>query len=167
MTEVSKALFASGALGLLYYTRVWSKAKHMESKEEIWRRYDLTPKGFLPDNCLERLPAYYDAWEKVAASLVELNRTRKIRQAIEAMPVLDCSEIRTVPELRRAYILLGFFVHCYVNNENCPWEVLDSEMYKPGTGVSHRELPEPLAVPFHIVCQRLGILFAFQPSFVV
>jgi indoleamine 2,3-dioxygenase len=126
-------------------------------RDEIRARYHLSSKGFLPETCLERLPTKYDAWEEVALKMVVLNRSRTMRQAINDMALVDSSTLSSLPELRRAYIILCQFAHSYVSGETVPWEALPGVESREGTQEVFKTLPPQLAVPLHTVCRKLGL----------
>jgi len=72
--------------------------------------------GFLPkDLPLQRLPhSYYFSWEVLASQLPTLIKTGQIRSLIEKLPILTTSWLRSEPEWRRAYSILGFLTHAYI-----------------------------------------------------
>jgi hypothetical protein len=120
----------------------------------IHEKYGLTDKGFLPESCLDKLPAHYDAWEEVVAEMSELNIAGKLRSRIDAMPVLDCSKLTTEAQWRRAVVILGQFLHSYVNGSNVPWEKLGGPAPEPGAKPA---VPAPLAVPIVEACAHFDI----------
>lgn len=89
---------------------------------EICSRYGLSRNGFLPQECVKRLPQYYDAWENMAAVLPELNRAGKLQEEVADMEMLSCDKLQDEAILRRAYIILGMLVHSYVNGRKVPWD---------------------------------------------
>jgi len=128
--------------------------------QEVRRRYHLSETGgFLPDSCLERLPAEFDAWEAVAADLPQLNRSKALAQRVEALPVLTAAlQGASNKVLQRAYILLGSLVHSYVHREEVPWHCLDGTGEVDTMTRSERKtVPRALAEPYLEVCKVLGM----------
>lgn len=79
--------------------------------------YQISPRnGFLPaETPLARMPdSYYDPWEFVVANLHDLLHKKKIRRVIDSLPLLSTTRLRTEPEWRRAYLLLGFMSNSYI-----------------------------------------------------
>lgn len=72
--------------------------------------------GFLPDQKpLRRLPdLYYEPWEDVIDNLQPLILTKRIRAAVDALPLLSISRLQTEAQLQRAYSILGFLSHSYI-----------------------------------------------------
>ncbi|KAF8467280.1 Indoleamine 2,3-dioxygenase [Kalaharituber pfeilii] len=72
--------------------------------------------GFLPDQLpLRRLPdRYYEPWEDLIDNLQPLILTKRIRAAVNALPLLSINRLRSGPELQRAYSILGFISHSYI-----------------------------------------------------
>lgn len=79
--------------------------------------YDISPhNGFLPDEIpIDVLPdRYYEPWETVARNFQSLILSKRLRQIVDALPVLSTDLLLTEAEWRRAYSLLGFIAHAYV-----------------------------------------------------
>lgn len=72
--------------------------------------------GFLPaEPPLARLPdLYYQPWEIVVENLQDLLQQKRIRRAIDSLPLLSTALLRTEAEWRRAYVLLGFMSNSYI-----------------------------------------------------
>eukprot|EP01052_Picozoa_sp_SAG31_P013815 SAG31_NODE_841_length_11595_cov_3.739388_9_plen_384_part_00 len=127
------------------------------------QRYALSATGgFLPDECLVRLPAAYEPWEALVDQLPELNKQGALEPRVEALPVLETAAGLTTPEeLRRASWVLAALAHSYVNGRNVPWAALggDDEPSAPRALPEGelRRLPAGLAVPWFEVCGRLGM----------
>lgn len=88
--------------------------------------YAISPEhGFLPNGLpLSRLPhSYYHSWETLAADLPSLIKNGQIRSFIDSLPVLTTSWLRSEPEWRRAYSILGFLTHAYIWGGEKPAEV--------------------------------------------
>jgi indoleamine 2,3-dioxygenase len=81
--------------------------------------------GFLPDELpLEVLPdPYYRKWESLVANLQALILSRRLRQVVSQLPVLSTGNLRSLPEWRRAYVLLAFTTHGYIWGGDKPEEV--------------------------------------------
>lgn len=81
--------------------------------------------GFLPETPpLRCLPdTYYAPWETVAQDLAASIQNGTIRQAVESLPVLNTTKLRTKPEWRRAYVVLSYLTHAYVWGGEIPKEV--------------------------------------------
>ncbi|KAI5797435.1 Indoleamine 2,3-dioxygenase [Peziza echinospora] len=100
--------------------------------------------GFLPDKMpLRRLPdRYYEAWEDIVDNLQALILTKRIRSAVNMLPILSHSRLHTEPELQRAYSILGFIAHAYIWGGDRPAQ----------------RLPACLSIPFLRVSERLEII---------
>jgi indoleamine 2,3-dioxygenase len=72
--------------------------------------------GFLPaEPPLDRLPdPYYEPWEDIAANLQTLLASKEIRTAVDDLPLLSTSRLRSEAEWRRAYVVLGFITNSYI-----------------------------------------------------
>ncbi|KAJ6171440.1 Indoleamine 2-3-dioxygenase [Penicillium chermesinum] len=100
--------------------------------------------GFLPTELpLRRLPhVYYEQWENLAGQLSTLIQQDKIRDLIDALPVLTTTWLQTEPEWRRAYSILGFLTHAYIWGGQKPRDVLPPSISKPFLEISaHLGLP--------------------------
>lgn len=78
--------------------------------------YQISENGFLPaEPPIDRLPdRYYDAWENVASNLRSLIADKKIREAVDELPLLSTSRLHSEAEWRRAYVVLGFISNSYI-----------------------------------------------------
>jgi indoleamine 2,3-dioxygenase len=79
--------------------------------------YGLSPEhGFLPDQppLAYLSDSYYAPWETLVANLEPLTKSRKIRDAVDSLPVLSPDGLISDVERRRAYMILGFFAHSYI-----------------------------------------------------
>ena len=88
--------------------------------------YDVSPtNGFLPDNAPLQYLAhpYYQKWEAVMANLQALLLSKRLRAALENLPVITTSKLRTQAEWRRAYVLLSFMTHAYIWGGDTPADV--------------------------------------------
>ncbi|OBA19215.1 Indoleamine 2,3-dioxygenase [Metschnikowia bicuspidata var. bicuspidata NRRL YB-4993] len=106
--------------------------------------FDVSEKtGFLPSEfpvtCLPQ--AYYKPWEDLVANLPALLLTKRVRGLVDKMPVLSPDHLENVPQIRRAYQVLGFLAHAYV------W----------GTSEPSSRIPEQIAAPLVHVSETLGL----------
>ncbi|KAI9768112.1 MAG: hypothetical protein M1839_004193 [Geoglossum umbratile] len=79
--------------------------------------YDISPQnGFLPMvSPMASLPgSYYAQWETIVANLHALLLTKRIRQVVDALPVLSTERLVSEPEWRRAYVVLTFMANAYI-----------------------------------------------------
>lgn len=99
--------------------------------------------GFLPSEfpvtCLPQ--EYYRPWEELVANLPALLLTKRIRALVDEMPLLETDRLENVPQIRRAYQVLGFLAHAYV------W----------GTNEPSSRLPQQVAAPLVAVSENLGL----------
>lgn len=71
--------------------------------------------GFVPPVPLPtQLPPAYAAWDALVPDMSALIRTRRLRAALRALPVLDWRELRTEADQERALLLLTHFANAYV-----------------------------------------------------
>lgn len=152
---------------------------------EIIMKYGLTEKGFLPDSCLQRLTDYYKEWEGIASRLPELNKTGKFKNEIAKMKLLNCDDLVDEAMLRRAYIILGMFVHSYVNGDKVVWKEKDGLIIDVGNSnnpIKHEDddvikttinltdiqklprIPPQLAIPWYQVCRKLDMPFVLTAA---
>jgi indoleamine 2,3-dioxygenase len=124
--------------------------------------YGISPThGFLPDVLpLTRLPdPYYNKWEAVVANLQGLILSKRLRQVVDSLPVLDTKGLEHDAEWRRAYMLLCFMAHGYIWGGDSPSD----------------RLPMPIAVPLLKISEHLDVapvatyaavcLWNFKPLF--
>lgn len=104
--------------------------------------FEISPaRGFLPDpDPLRQLPDEFHAWEQIAGELPKLLIAGQLRTALDALPPVSTTSLRTRPRLERAMLLLSYFGHAYV------W----------GGAKPAARLPPGIAVPWFDVAQRLG-----------
>ncbi|OXV09984.1 hypothetical protein Egran_02247 [Elaphomyces granulatus] len=106
--------------------------------------YGISPKhGFLPtETPLDVLPvAYYASWEAIVSNLQALLLSRRLRQAIDRLPILSTSYLQEDSEWRRAYVVLVFMLHGYVWGDEKPAE----------------RVPPALTIPLFEVCDFLEL----------
>jgi indoleamine 2,3-dioxygenase len=104
--------------------------------------FGLSPNtGFLPEHePLKKLPAPFDAWERIAQELPKFLMSDNIRTHLEVLPPFPLSELRLEQEWERAMVLLSYLGHAYMWSAEKPAE----------------RLPAVLAIPWHAVATRLG-----------
>lgn len=78
--------------------------------------YQISPThGFLrAGSPLERLPKYYEGWERICSNLPNLIQSQQIIKAVHELPLRSTDYLRSEPEWRRAYVLLGFIANGYL-----------------------------------------------------
>ena len=102
---------------------------------------------------LLQLPSGYEAWDEMAASLSELYRTLRVRQALQAMPVLSAAKGDLPDEyLLRASVIMSILAHSYYRVEaeppqkplpegiQRPWEEISQRLNRPAPHLSYIDL---------------------------
>jgi len=104
-------------------------------------RFDLNPvNGFLPaQDPLVSLPAAFAPWERVGTDLPALLITRRLRDEVERLPVLDPAALHDGPEAERGLLLLTYMASAYV------W----------GGPEPARRLPRAIAAPLATLAARM------------
>ncbi len=105
-------------------------------------RYDVDPvTGFLPSTPpLRELDPLFEPWERIAPDLSALIRSRRLRPALERMPIIDANRLITREEQERGFLLLTHYVNAWV------W----------GGVEPHLRVPAAVAVPLCNLAERLG-----------
>jgi indoleamine 2,3-dioxygenase len=106
--------------------------------------YGIDPqRGFLPPELpLTSLPdPYYAKWETVIEKVQALILSRRIRAAVQRLPVLSTAYLHTEAEWQRAYVVLTLMLHAYVWGGDVPEEII----------------PPPLSIPLLEVCEHLDL----------
>lgn len=87
--------------------------------------YGISKNGFLPANLpLTYLPnEYYQPWESIIAVLPTLIETKRIRQQIDQLPILDTKHLLNESEWQRAYSMLAVMAQGYIWQGPEPSEV--------------------------------------------
>jgi hypothetical protein len=88
--------------------------------------YDISPQnGFLPSiTPLETLPdSYYEPWETVVRNFQSLILSKRLRQVVNALPVLSTDLLLNEAEWQRAHSILAFIAHAYVWGGDTPCDV--------------------------------------------
>ncbi|KAL4796266.1 Indoleamine 2,3-dioxygenase [Aspergillus venezuelensis] len=128
--------------------------------------YGISPDtGFLPSEPpLERLPdRYYAKWEWIVSNIQSLLLSKRIRQAVDTMPMLTTAYLQTEPEWRRAYSILGFLLHGYVWGGSTPAERIPPQLTVPLLDVcEHLDLP-PVATYAGLVLWNFKPIFEEEP----
>lgn len=97
--------------------------------------------GFLPPTPpLRQLGAMYEAWDAIVPDLPALIRSRRLRAALERMPLLDADGLSTRREKERGFLLLTHYVNAWV------W----------GGSEPNLRVPAAIAVPLCRLSERLG-----------
>ena len=124
------------------------------------------------------LPEPFAAWERIALDLPALNRSARLRAAVDRAEPVDPLAVAALgpSEQRRAYVLFAAIAHSYVNGGSVPWAKLDSASAAASPAVASSapmpELPAQLfvvlvsahAVPSREVLRRRRYLKALQQS---
>ncbi|CUS14078.1 unnamed protein product [Tuber aestivum] len=100
--------------------------------------------GFLPEHPpLARLEdPYYAPWEALLEILETLIKTQKVREWVNALPVLTPDRLVSEAEQRRAYMMLAFMSHAYI------WGGIDAcEWLPPAISIPFLGLSETLQIP--------------------
>lgn len=121
--------------------------------------YDLTAWGFMPTSCVKRLNKYFDPWEEVAKNLVASNLNGTTRKSVDLMPILDCAQLRSEDEWKRASMILMKITHSYIFGECVIWDVAAAKKDPWSDGCQRAkkakaDIPPQLAIPFYQVCQE-------------
>ena len=104
--------------------------------------YQVDPvRGFLPrQDPLERLPAGFEAWDRLASRIPALLLCGKVRPALEQLAAPDLNRLESDGSLQRAMSLLSIFGNAYV------W----------GGAKPARVIPCVIALPWWTVAEKLG-----------
>ncbi|KAL8994025.1 MAG: hypothetical protein Q9169_005904 [Polycauliona sp. 2 TL-2023] len=110
---------------------------------EKLQQYDISPKtGFLPEEGpIDRLPDYYSPWETIGSNLPHLISTGKLKSVLNHLPLLSTQNLRSTPEYRRAYVILGF--------------IASGLFFASQPALDH--LPHTISIPFCKIALNLGI----------
>jgi indoleamine 2,3-dioxygenase len=115
---------------------------------KLLEMFDISPRrGFLPDQDPGEwvLPPQYDKYEELGENLSYYISENKVREAILSLPIIDSdSDLMSVPELRRAHLLLTVLMHAYVQGSR-----MDSDQIE-------QYVPEIIAKPLVVVSKKLG-----------
>ncbi|RKP16186.1 Indoleamine 2,3-dioxygenase [Rozella allomycis CSF55] len=110
------------------------------------KEYDINEvTGFLPDECLPRLPATFNEWEDLLANARLLIEKDSFRSTIGKLPEFPYNNLIDQKHLRRAFVLISFLSQCYV------W---GNGKDDPGPA---SQLPAILANPWIRLSEELGL----------
>lgn len=108
------------------------------TKDELMKEYDLSSRGFLPENPVEILSniggGAYDEWENFMNHLPEYNNAKSTRRMISTLPEINVGDIKEC-ELKRLYVILSLIANSYVFCD-VPTNILPSKIAKPFWHVS-------------------------------
>lgn len=97
--------------------------------------------GFVPSVPLPlQLPDAYALWDGLVPELSALLRSRRLREVVRALPVLDVHGLMSGGDRERALLLLTHFANAYV------W----------GGDSADLRLPAPVAVPLCALAEQMG-----------
>lgn len=129
--------------------------------------YDIDgEKGFLSSEMPpEALPnEYYAPWEKIATNIPQLVLTSQMKNAVEnELPLLSVDQLTTLPELKRAYVLLTFMINAYVWSSNPPNEVVPDQLAQPLLQVSEKLGLPPIATYSSVVLWNYKVVDPSKP----
>ncbi len=115
---------------------------NVNSSINLLTEYSLSNLGFLPAKPLKTLGSKYEEWEKIVANLPELNSGKKIRDAVNNMPLFD-TNFSSLHEYHLAYTILTLMTNSYLHSH--------------GVDDTAKKLPRQLAIPLVDVSKKLGI----------
>lgn len=87
---------------------------------------------------------YYAPWDDILTDLPELISSKKLKQKVDRLPVLDPSKLSSDHELQHAYVALAFIIHAYIWGGNTC-----------SSGQPLEIIPPQLSDPFLEVCKRI------------
>jgi len=105
-------------------------------------KYHVDPvTGFVPREPLPlQLPASFAPWDALVPELSALIRSRRLRDALRALPVRDVTALQAEGDRERALLLLTHFANAYV------WSGESADL----------RLPAPVAVPLCTLADLMG-----------
>lgn len=123
--------------------------------------------GFLPSSLSLSLPPSLSAYDQLARDLPQLNRSGDLGREIASLR-LDgrqaavLVEALPLPQLRRAYVLLGCIAHSLANANKAAWERVGPARTTPPASCGEAaagpvRLPSAIAMPWSTACRRLGL----------
>ena len=145
----------------------WLELRRRRRRLSLCLKYCLDPqRGFMLP-VATALPEAFAAWERIALDLPALNRSARLRAAVDRAEPVDPLAVAALgpSEQRRAYVLFAAIAHSYVNGGSVPWAKLDSASATASPAVASSapmpELPAQLAAPWRAVCAELGVPCVF------
>ncbi|KAI9934384.1 hypothetical protein MW887_005461 [Aspergillus wentii] len=129
--------------------------------------YGISPDlGFLPSEPpLDILPdPYFAKWEAIVSNLQALILSKRVRETVDRLPLLDASYLQSESEWRRAYVVLVFMLHGYVWGGSKPAEIIPPQLTKPLFQVcEHLDLP-PVATYAGVCLWNYKPIFPDEPA---
>ena len=151
----------------------WLELRRRRRHLSLCLKYCLDPqRGFMLP-VATALPEAFAVWERIALDLPALNRSARLRAAVDRAEPVDPLAVAALgpSEQRRAYVLFAAIAHSYVNGGSVPWAKLDSASATAFPAVASSaqmpempELPAQLAAPWRAVCAELGVPCVFNPT---
>ncbi|VDK57737.1 unnamed protein product [Anisakis simplex] len=115
-----------------------------ECVEDILSEFHVDPKlGFVLPDPLTRLPDVFKPWQEIVDALPELLESQTIEQRIDALPIIDTTQLKSNKELRLAHLLLVTLSSAYVWNR--------------GSDKPHLSIPRQISQPLIDVSDRTGL----------
>ena len=100
--------------------------------------------GFLPEvSTPSQLPECFREWNEAASKLSDLLRSRNLRTAVHSFPEFRCENLTNIAEWRSALVLLSGIFQGY--------------MWQEGEKGVPDKMPSVLCVPFHTICEKIGV----------
>ncbi|ESO84723.1 hypothetical protein LOTGIDRAFT_236096 [Lottia gigantea] len=117
------------------------------------KNYDISEEvGFLLEDPLEKLPEYFEPWNKLSSAMPELVLAGIFREEVKKIPELADGKLANNKELRLAHLQLSIIGSGYI------WQDGDKGVPKM--------IPRCIAVPWYNVSKRLDIQpILSHPSF--
>ncbi|KAJ8037250.1 Indoleamine 2,3-dioxygenase 1 [Holothuria leucospilota] len=113
-------------------------------RETLQEQFEVSEEfGFAAKYPLVTLPEYFQPWTDIAVNLQQLIEQKKIREAVDKLPLLDHNRLATKAEWCVAHMFLAYIAQGYV------WQ--DGE-----EGIT-KVLPKNIAIPFHACSEKLKI----------
>lgn len=143
----------------------WLELRRRWAHNALCETYCLDPRAGFVLPVARALPPPFNEWERIAAELPVLNRSGRLRAAVDGTSTVAQSSTAALspPEQRRAYVLFASVAHSLVNGASVPWEKLGAAAaIEPAADeAATLELPSQLAVPFREVCASLQVPCVF------
>lgn len=87
---------------------------------------------------------YYKPWDDAISDLPSLIETGQLYSTIARLPLLQTTNLKTDPDYRRAYVVLGFLVHAYVWSTTPPTAKIAAQLSEPFLEVCAKLRMEPV-----------------------
>ena len=143
----------------------WLELRRRWAHAALCETYSLDPRAGFVLPVARALPPPFDEWEQIAIQLPALNRSGRLRAAVDGASAVPQSTTAALSpaEQRRAYVLFASVAHSYVNGSSVPWDKLGEAVAatEPADEAATPELPSQLAVPFRAVCEALQVPCVF------